>query len=324
MTSPTEFTFETSDEGTIYNGPDTVGSIVFGLGTGPDGPSTSFTSPAATSTVSGAGGTFYVMRRNAWRDAWLEQSILTVVANAKKRKRTAVRSAADHTELKARVDRRNKERADARKAAKFDLREANKRHGRNVGCPAGVTLTSLRAMPATVNITHLQYDVDQIDDDGRTQRAEIARVRAEVMAIVNKELASGGMCLDSNGRLMATPTCHANPRVVSVRASQRQSSHSFGCPSKKKAAAASRWSKNKIPGTKKHIGRASNTTAFELPEDATYESCMAACEQTTQVKTKQRRMCVLRCGAEFPTHMLNRPSEAARKRAEAKSKAKRC
>jgi hypothetical protein len=260
------------------------------------------------------------MRRNAWRDAWLEQSILTVVANAKKRKRTAVRSAADHAELKARVDRRNKERADARKAAKFNLREANKRHGRNVGCPAGVTLTSLRAMPATVNITHLQYDVDQIDDDGRTQRAEIARVRAEVMGIVNKELASGGMCLDSNGRLMATPTCHANPRVVSVRASRRQSSHSFGClGKKKKPAAASRWSRNAV-GHKvnKHVGRAANTTAFELPEDATYASCMAACEQTTQVKTKQRRLCVLRCGAEFPTHMLNKPSEAARKRAEKK------
>lgn len=324
VTSPTEFTFVTSDEGTIYNGPDTVGSIIFGLGTGPDGPSTSFTSPVATSTVSGAGGTFYVMRRSAWRDAWLEQSILTVVANAKKRKRTTVRSAADHADLKSRVDRRNKERAEARKAAKFDLREANKRHGRNVGCPLGVTLTNPRNMSATVNISYHILGGSELDDDGQHVARESARIRAEVMSIINKELASGGMCLDADGRLMATPTCHANPRIVLAPAAPSHRTGSFGCYGKKKRDSAKTWMNSAKSGhldvSAKKNARLGNLTDFHLPEYGTFEACMAACEQSTQPRTKERRMCTLRCGAEFPTHMLNKPSEAARKRAEAKSK----
>lgn len=310
VTGPTTFTFETSDEGTNYNGPAFVGSIYFGLGTGPDGPSVNFTSPVATSTVSGSGGTFYVMRRSAWRDAWLEQSILSVVANAKK-KRSQPRTTEQILQMKERVKQTDDTRKAARRAAKFDLAAANKKHGRNVGCPAGVHLARPSTMPASINIT-LRIQSAEEANEGTHQR-EVTRVRSQVLAIVKKELVDGGMCLDSEGRLMATPSCKENPRVVMVRGDAHKHSGTFGCGGKKKTA--------RFPfATKGKRVTGNQTFAHELPEGTTYASCMTACEQTTQVKTKERRMCVLRCGAEFPTHMLNKPSEAAQRRAATKQK----
>ena len=247
VTAPNTFTFQTSDVGTSFNVP---------------GPSFSFTSPNATSTVAGGGGTFRVIRRSVWRDAWFEQAIGTVIANSKKKKRSIDRTknAAGAAFVK------RKTLLEARRSAKFNLREANNRYNRHVGCEAGIRLTHPSQMQASVNYTINTSLYSEAEGDLHSDE-QVTNVRKLVEKAIREELQCGGMCLDSNGRLMATPTCKVNPRII--------------------------FSTGIINNNRHHV-----QSVKRRAESGTYETCVAKCG--TKNGTVTYRRCILKCLNHFP------------------------
>jgi hypothetical protein len=293
---PTTFTFETSDEGTNYEGPEFIGSIPVGLGTGSIGPSTTFFSPTAAFSDS-ITFSFPLMRRNDWRDAWLEQAITTIILAKKKRSANVTESAAGRKRT-THQERRAAKIAQRALSSKFDLEKANKLHGRNVGCPSGMNLTNPRTMPSTINITFDMSKSHAEDSDGRAHALEAARVRTLTTDIIKQELRAGGMCLDSLGRLMATPTCRQNPHVLF----QEKKPAINPCVGKKKKKTVA---KKALTQRKKNKTR---SISFEpLPEGTTYESCMLVCTTSFTNTTKDHRMCILKCKALFPAHVFHHP-----------------
>ena len=234
----------------------------------------------ATATVSGAGGSIRITNRDQWRDAWLEASIATIVAQAKKKRSTY---APDHKKRKEERKARRQAMAAEKKTRlakkKADLRSASKRYKRDVACPSegggGVTLSHVSEMAATKNVTfdmHLESSVDR--------EQEVRRVRAEVADVIISELSSGGMCLTSEGVLMATPTCKSIAKIVEA----------------KNLAAASAFAPDPAPPSKRcKKGDAKckkdHNQALAKRNDV-YNACIKACGTNA---TPGYRQCILKC-----------------------------
>ena len=142
-----------------------------------------------------------MMDRSQWRDAWLEQAILKAMSGAKKR------SARGH------VSKKRVRKAKHAPRSGFDTKKARSMYGRDVHCPSGMTLTELSAMkpskiiniPLTVSDEGPTLDMQSA---GKTQSAI-----QEVAATIDREMKSGGMCLTTEGRVMATPLCKEMVKV---------------------------------------------------------------------------------------------------------------
>jgi hypothetical protein len=144
----------------------------------------------ADTTATGVGGTIRIMNRSQWRDAWLEQAILKAIATpAKKKKRTPSKLAPKKKQSVV---------------GKFDPEQARRMHGRNVVCPSGVNVTHVQSMNATRTIV---VDLSKFDIEDPARQQAIQAARQQVSKSIAAELADGGMCLDEQGALMATPTC---------------------------------------------------------------------------------------------------------------------
>ena len=175
-------------------------------------------SPVATSTVAAGGGTFRVTNRNQWRDAWLEQSIKVVVAQAKKRGHVG-RSPQERAERKERAQKLRAQRKAERESKRFDLHEANKRFKRNVGCPVGVSVVPIQQAPATINIT--MHSTREMEDMEREQ--ETFRVRRLLTEKLMEGIHAGDLCLNTTGHLMAMTGAHMIPRIVFERKLRQES-----------------------------------------------------------------------------------------------------
>lgn len=145
----------------------------------------------ATSTISGGGGTIQVKNRSQWRDAWLEGAIMTAISIAPGSKREAPEQFQEEA---------------PKQFERFSPEKARSMYGRDVICAEGLHLTSPYEMEGTETFTVNVNDHDAIID-----------VKRKVNAIIGSELQTGGMCLDQEGRLMATPTCTQNPKVQIIR-----------------------------------------------------------------------------------------------------------
>ncbi len=191
VTGPTTFTFDAVDVAT-YPG---------------------FAQSNATATASGVGGSIRVANRSQWRDMWLEQSVATIVAQAKKKRSMSdpaahkARKAVRKEKLLAQREAR-KARLTALKKRTFDARAAKKMYGRDVSCPSSeggkrLPLTPLREVQATRNVTFPRASPEVAEF---VHQRQVRQIVGEVAASIKANLASGGMCLDSAGALMATPT----------------------------------------------------------------------------------------------------------------------
>ena len=148
-------------------------------------------SELATASMTGVGGDIRVMNRNHWRDSWLEatvEEILSTPTPAKKKRRA--KKAPSHRST----------------PKKFDPRSVEGKYKRDVICPEGMTLTDPRTMNATIyfNIPPYKADTPLI----------IAGVVKAFGAVIEEELNTGGMCLTSEGHIMATPTCKNMPGIT--------------------------------------------------------------------------------------------------------------
>jgi hypothetical protein len=226
VTGPTTFTFEATNFATYTNYPFTNASIA---------------SPA-NANATGVGGTILIRNRSQWRDAWLEQSILSILADAKKKKNDVPRPKRSHLKKKS-------------QKARFSPHEARQMYGRDVVCPEGVHVTAANLMPKTKNIT-LDTTLE-----GPAREQETQRVISIVTKSIVSELKSGGLCLNNEGKLMATATCKELLGVKTKRSNVRTEEE----------------------GKKKHVGGKLTMT---------YKQCIATCgtpktpEFTTCVDTK--------------------------------------
>lgn len=153
----------------------------------------------ATSTASGVGGTIRMMVRSHWRDAWLEQAIQkAIIAPSKKRSRT----------------RRLRRSATLKK--KTATRTSGKRHlfGRDISCSGATLQGPVSGMPTTRPIALALADYSPDDTVGREQALQ--KARDAVIESISTELKNGGMCVNDEGRLMATSTCKEVARIVNV------------------------------------------------------------------------------------------------------------
>lgn len=157
----------------------------------------------ATSTVSNVGGNIRIMNRNQWRDAWLEQSILKILDVIGARRRRNVKP-------------KRRAKSSQKKRSVFDRDVAKRMYGRDVGC-GNVQLTPVRQMAASKNIT-----IQVTTKDPSIFNEQVETAEREIMNAIVSELQNGGMCLDSNGALMATPTCSNLPRIVFVRGKRKK------------------------------------------------------------------------------------------------------
>ena len=179
VTSSTTFTFEATLDAT-YPG---------------------FLPTPADTTATGVGGTIRIINRSQWRDAWLEQAIRKIIALGKKKRSSPLL-------------RKNPAKTTTRKVGKFNPRVAREIYGRDVVCPQGVTLSHLNDMHATQNITvDTSTSVDNFLEHQQKMSSAIDVVKNNIVS----ELQSGGMCLDNDGKLMATPTCKQMIKIVLVQ-----------------------------------------------------------------------------------------------------------
>lgn len=264
------FTFVTSDVGINFNATE-----------GGHNGSPTFTSPNATATASGVGGVIRITNRSQWRDMWLEQSVATIVAAQAAKKRTSKGDPEHKARKEARKERLLKQRREqaTRKKRAFNVHEAKKLYGRDVSCHyTGTSSSSKRdgvltrpsEMPATRTITLPRFDpeggsgVSQFEYDQLLSKA-----LNEVATAVKAELASGGMCLNSDGALMATPKCSQLVKIV---------------PAKARAHAG-----YVAPSSKKHI---------DTKNTATYNACIKACGTNA---TPGYRQCITKCSPTIRT-----------------------
>ena len=215
----------------------------------------------ATSTASGVGGSIRITNRSQWRDAWLEASIATVVAQAKKRryapdhkKRKEERKAKLRAQRKAQEEQKKRRRE---QKPKIDLRAVSRRFKRDVSCPSNVVLVPASAAPATKNVTFNIYLESELE-----RAAEVKRVKAEVKGPIIDELLSGGMCISDTGVLMVTPTCSSFTKIVAADRTLKAEE------SKKK-----------------------RTTA-----EAGYNACIKKCGSNRMTRTY--RSCIIGCGSQ--------------------------
>ncbi len=244
----------------------------------------------ATSTVAGAGGSIRITNRSQWRDAWLEASIETVVAQAKKK-----RSVSDPTAHKARKEARKakliaqREAHKARRnAARFDIRSANKQFGRSVACPANVALTHVNVAPATRNVTFDVYIESEID-----RIKEIQRIRSLVETSLHAGLQSGGLCLDTDGALMATPTNSNLVKVVGYDPRTHGKMALNEAARKKTKTTTTKKNKKVSPS----VLRAQKLAEQAARDTAAYDACVKACGARTSPTYRQ---CTLQCASMNP------------------------
>lgn len=173
----------------------------------------------ANTTTTGVGGTIRIMNRSQWRDAWLEQAILKAIATpAKKKKRT--------------IPLKKKQRV----VGKFDLHKARQMYGRDVTCPQGVHVTRVQSMNATRTVV---VDLSQFEPEDPARQKAIQAAGQQVTKCIVSELKNGGMCLDSQGALMATPSC---TELVKIHMTHGKNS-AFDSYSKKRRRGARRIKK---------------------------------------------------------------------------------
>lgn len=297
VTSPTTFTFETAEEGINFD--PSLSDY-----------SPSFVSPTATSTVSGAGGVIRITNRSQWRDHWLEASISTIVSQAKKRRydpEHKKRKEARKARLLAQREAQKKRRAER----KFDIRSANKLYGRNVACPEGkrLPLIPIGEAHATRNVTLTRTRPDE-PDFVRAQR--VRQAITQVADSIKAGLASGGLCLDAQGAIMATPSM--SDLVKIVPADGRVAADpvpTFHCPPVKSAKTA----KNATKGVRRSFSssqvrvltfvsqvdpKCKKMTRSDVKKaqkerarrNDAYNACIKACGT---VHTPGYRQCILKC-----------------------------
>ncbi len=149
----------------------------------------------ATSSVTGVGGTIRITNRSQWRDAWIEASIATIVAQAKKRRYDSA-----HRERK--LKRKQLMRQQKRKSVRSpDLKRAAKVYKRDIACPVGVTLTPIQSATPTKVV---EFN-PQVESDVE-RRTALNQVKQEAIDVMLEQLQSGGLCVNSDGALMATPS----------------------------------------------------------------------------------------------------------------------
>ena len=145
----------------------------------------------ATSTISGGGGVIQVKNRSQWRDAWLEGAIMTAISIAPGSRRRREEF---------------KQEEEVRQVEKFSPEKARSMYGRDVICGEGLHLTPPYDMDGTETITININDPESFIEGKKAFNA-----------LLMAELASGGMCLNQEGRLMATPTCTNNPKMQIIK-----------------------------------------------------------------------------------------------------------
>jgi hypothetical protein len=211
----------------------------------------------ASSTVSGVGGSIRITNRSQWRDAWLEASIATVVANAKKRRYDPEHKARKQVRKQRLLAQREAQKRKRSEKSKANLKHAAKMYKRDVSCPDGVTLTPVQTATPT---KHVKFDTQIGEENLRSK--EVTRVRAEVANSIVQQLRTGGVCISEDGHLMATPSVTEIVKVIESNRDVKVSAK-----------------KRKRSGDKK-------TEA--------YDTCVQACEPNRNSPT--HRACFLNCG----------------------------